>query len=69
MKEPTAEEIQSALGAAQAVGDDRIYENAGMRVNPDNFSHGSAEKRYEWLSRGIENGTIAQCDTWNVREP
>lgn len=69
MKEPTAEEIQSTLGAAQAVGDDRIYENAGMRVNPDNFSHGSAEKRYEWLSRGIENGTIAQCDTWNVREP
>lgn len=69
MKTPTNAEMRSALAAAQAVGDDRIMENAGMRANPDNFSHGSAEKRLEWLSRGIEKGTIASCDTWSVRVP
>lgn len=69
MKEPTQAELQSALDAAEAVGDDRIYENAGMPVNPDNFSHGSSEKRMQWLTTGIENGTIASCDTWSVDEP
>lgn len=69
MKQPTSQEIQSALNAAAAVGDDRIYENAGMRVNPDNFSHGSAEKRHEWLAKGMNTGTLAQCDTWNIRQP
>lgn len=69
MTEPTRAEVQSALDAAQAVGDDRIYENAGMPVNPDNFSHGSSEKRMEWLTIGMDSGTIAACDTWSVVEP
>ncbi|MFP7696195.1 neutral zinc metallopeptidase [Trueperella sp. LYQ143] len=69
MKAPTAQELQDALAAAQAVGDDRIYESAGMQANPDNFSHGSAEKRMEWLTRGMENGTFAACNTWDVAHP
>ncbi|MFY9262032.1 MAG: metallopeptidase [Actinomycetaceae bacterium] len=69
MREPTRAEIESALAAAEAVGDDRIYENAGMPVNPDNFSHGSAEKRLQWLSTGITEGTMQACDTWSVVEP
>ncbi|MDY5585355.1 MAG: neutral zinc metallopeptidase [Arcanobacterium sp.] len=69
LKAPTNQQLREALNAAAAVGDDRITENAGMRANPDNFSHGSAEKRMEWLNRGIQGGTIATCDTWNVATP
>ena len=69
MQQPTREELQSALAAASAVGDDKIYENAGMQANPDNFSHGSAEKRMEWLATGMEGGSIASCDTWSVARP
>lgn len=69
MQPPTQTELADALAAAQAVGDDRIYESAGMQVNPDNFSHGSSEKRMEWLSRGISGGTYGSCDTWSVPQP
>lgn len=69
MKQPTQEELRAALNAAQAVGDDRIYENAGLQANPDNFSHGSAEKRMEWLTRGINGGTYETCETWSVAHP
>lgn len=69
MKEPTQEELAAALDAAEAVGDDTIYERAGMDANPDNFSHGSAEKRMEWLNTGIKNGTVASCDTWSIDQP
>lgn len=69
LQKPTSEQLKSALAAASAVGDDKIYENAGMSANPDNFSHGSAEKRMQWLKTGMEGGTIASCDTWNVATP
>ncbi|MFC5280305.1 neutral zinc metallopeptidase [Arcanobacterium canis] len=69
MKEPTPQQIRSALDAAAAVGDDRIYESAGMNANPDNFSHGSSAKRSEWLQRGLTKGTLAACNTWNVDRP
>lgn len=65
MKQPTQEELSSALAAAQSVGDDKIYENAGMQANPDTFSHGSAANRQKWLTRGMQGGTIASCDTWS----
>ncbi len=66
---PTQSELEDALLAAQAVGDDRIMESAGMQANPDNFSHGSAEKRMEWLTKGINGGTYATCDTWSIDKP
>ena len=69
MKKPTSAELQSALAAASAVGDDKIYENAGMRANPDNCSHGAAEKRMQWLETGMRGGTIAACNTWDAAQP
>ncbi|WP_455951789.1 KPN_02809 family neutral zinc metallopeptidase [Arcanobacterium haemolyticum] len=69
MKQPTDAELTSALEAASAVGDDHIAEISGRRANPDNFSHGSAAKRLEWLKVGIENGTYNACDTWSVPTP
>lgn len=69
LRQPTQDELRSALSAAQAVGDDRIYEHAGLQANPDNFSHGSADKRMEWLTRGINGDTYDTCDTWSVARP
>jgi predicted metalloprotease len=58
-------EIEEALGAAEAVGDDRILESAGREVNPESFTHGSAEQRRTWFAKGFETGDPEQCTTFN----
>lgn len=58
------EEFQQASAAAASVGDDRIMEGAGVRVNPEKFTHGSAKQRQYWYTRGYETGDINQCDTF-----
>ncbi len=63
---PTEAELQTAIDAASAVGDDAIMENAGLTVNTESFTHGSSEKRMQWLMRGYDGGSIASCDTWSV---
>jgi predicted metalloprotease len=60
----TPEEFQQASNAAGAVGDDRIMERAGGRVNPDSFTHGSAKQRQFWYTRGYQTGDINQCNTF-----
>lgn len=60
----TPEEFQQASSAAAAVGDDMIMKNAGMRVNPEKFTHGSAKQRQYWYTRGYETGDINQCNTF-----
>jgi predicted metalloprotease len=58
-------DIDEALGAAAAVGDDRLQRQAGARVNPESWTHGSAEQRKYWLKRGIDRGAIEACDTFS----
>lgn len=60
----TPEEFQQASNAAAAVGDDRIMQGAGVRVNPDKFTHGSAKQRQYWYTRGYNSGDINQCNTF-----
>jgi predicted metalloprotease len=60
----TPEEFTQATNAAAAVGDDRIQQGAGMRVNPDTFTHGSAKQRTYWYTRGYNQGTPQACDTF-----
>ncbi|MGN7869610.1 KPN_02809 family neutral zinc metallopeptidase [Paracoccus sp. 22332] len=59
-------DLQEAMGAAEAVGDDVIQANAGRTPVPDSFTHGSAAQRQEWLMRGFNSGDMAQCDTFGA---
>ncbi|MFH5822667.1 neutral zinc metallopeptidase [Georgenia sp. AZ-5] len=61
---PTPAQVQDALDAAAAVGDDRIQAGAGQQVNPEAWTHGSAEQRSRWFTAGYEQGTMAACDTF-----
>ena len=58
-------EIEEALGAAEAVGDDRILESAGQEVDPESFTHGSAEQRRQWFETGLSTGDPEQCRTFD----
>ncbi len=57
-------EINEALDAASAIGDDRIQETIEGRVTPENWTHGSAQQRVEWFTRGFDNGTLGSCNTF-----
>ncbi|MDO8502171.1 MAG: neutral zinc metallopeptidase [Gemmatimonadaceae bacterium] len=59
-----AGDVEEALGAASAVGDDRIQQQSGRGVNVDAFTHGSAAQRMEWFQRGFQNGDPRSCDTF-----
>ncbi|WP_295044238.1 neutral zinc metallopeptidase [uncultured Paracoccus sp.] len=59
-------DLQEAMRAAEAVGDDVIQSNAGRTPVPDSFTHGSAAQRQEWLMRGFNSGDMAQCDTFRA---
>ncbi|TDL39829.1 neutral zinc metallopeptidase [Arthrobacter nitrophenolicus] len=60
----TQQDLNDALSAASAVGDDRIQEAATGRVTPEAWTHGSSEQRQRWFYRGFETGDINQCDTF-----
>ncbi|MGZ3216550.1 KPN_02809 family neutral zinc metallopeptidase [Paracoccus sp. T5] len=57
-------DLEEAMRAAEAVGDDVIQASAGRTPMPDSFTHGSAAQRREWLERGFGSGDMAQCDTF-----
>ena len=60
----TQAEYAQAIQAAGAVGDDKIMANAGMRVNPDKFTHGTAAQRQQWFETGFNSGSIRSCNTF-----
>jgi predicted metalloprotease len=62
-----AGDIEEALGAASAVGDDRLQREGQGYVIPDSFTHGTSEQRIRWFRKGLETGDLRQGDTFNVR--
>jgi len=65
IEELTQRDIEEALDAARAVGDDRIQRTSG-RVDPDRWTHGSAEQRMRWFTTGMEQGSLRACDTFSA---
>lgn len=59
-------DIEEALSAASAVGDDAIQRKMQGHVNPDSFTHGSSEQRMEWFMKGYKTGDMRQGDTFSV---
>jgi uncharacterized protein len=62
-------DVEEALEAASAVGDDRIQKQAGGRVSPETWTHGSARQRAGWFRRGLETGRVQDCDTFRTALP
>jgi uncharacterized protein len=62
-------DVEEALRAASAIGDDRLQRQSQGYVVPDSFTHGSSEQRVRWFRRGFETGDLAQGDTFNIARP
>jgi predicted metalloprotease len=61
-----AGDVEEALAAASAIGDDRLQRQAQGRVVPDSFTHGSSAQRVRWFEQGFEHGRVDACDTFNA---
>ncbi|MCK6393939.1 neutral zinc metallopeptidase [Zoogloea sp.] len=62
-----AGDVEEALQAATAIGDDTLQKQAQGYAVPDSFTHGSAEQRMRWFKRGMESGQLAACNTFQAR--
>lgn len=60
----TANDVAAGLDAASAIGDDRIQQTSGGRVDPETFTHGTSAQRQEWFTRGLRGADVSRCDTW-----
>lgn len=61
-------DIQEALGAASAIGDDRLQRQSQGYVAPESFTHGTSEQRVRWFTLGFRSGEMNQCDTFSAAE-
>ena len=62
-------DVEAAMNAASAIGDDRLQRQSRGTVVPDSFTHGSSAQRVRWFKRGLESGDTRQCDTFAANEP
>jgi len=61
-------DVESALAAATAIGDDALQKQSQGHVVPDAFTHGSSAQRVRWFRRGLESGRVADCNTFEARQ-
>lgn len=59
-------DMEEAMTAANAIGDDTLMRSAGQRPVPESFTHGTSEQRMTWLRRGLQTGDPRQCDTFSA---
>ncbi|MDG4553734.1 MAG: zinc metallopeptidase [Candidatus Competibacter sp.] len=62
-------DIDAAMKAASAIGDDRLQRQARGYVTPDSFTHGTSEQRMRWFSRGLKTGDVKECNTFVAQRP
>ena len=60
-------DLEEALNAANAIGDDRLQRQSTGKVVPDSFTHGTSDQRMRWFKKGFETGDISQGDTFNAK--
>jgi predicted metalloprotease len=60
-------DVEEALNAANAIGDDRLQQQGQGRVVPDSFTHGTSAQRVHWFKAGFEKGQMDQCDTFSAK--
>jgi len=61
-------DVEEALNAAAQIGDDNLQRKSGSgSIQPESFTHGTGEQRVAWFKRGIESGSVDQCDTFEAR--
>lgn len=61
-------DIDEALNAAAAIGDDRLQKRTRGTISPESFTHGTSEQRARWFRRGFEQGKLNACDTFNAAQ-
>ena len=61
-------DIEEALTAASAIGDDRLQQQGRGYAVPDTFTHGTSAQRVRWFKRGVESGDLRQCNTFEARQ-
>jgi uncharacterized protein len=62
-------DLEEALTAAAAIGDDRLQRQGEGRVAPESFTHGTSAQRVRWFRRGFDSGAVGQCDTFRADDP
>lgn len=62
-------DVEEALNAASQIGDDALQRRSQGTVVPESFTHGSSAQRVAWFKRGLQSGSVAQCDTFEARRP
>jgi uncharacterized protein len=60
-------DVEEALNAAAAIGDDALQRKSQGQVVPDSFTHGTSDQRQRWFNKGLETGSVQGCDTFNAR--
>jgi predicted metalloprotease len=63
-----AGDLEEALNAANAIGDDRLQKQSSGRVVPDSFTHGTSAQRMKWFKKGFDTGDLSQGDTFSTRD-
>jgi hypothetical protein len=61
-------DLEEAMNAAQAIGDDRLQKQAGVEVDPETFTHGTSAQRMKWFRRGFDTGKLEACDTFTASD-
>lgn len=60
-------DVEEAINAAGRIGDDTLQQEAGQRVRPDSFTHGTSEQRQRWFYEGYQTGDLRSCDTFRAQ--